>query len=132
MLGYFTCYGSVSIASSLSWRTPFVVQAIVGFLLATGCMFLPDSPRWLLQNGRREDALKALERLGIERAEAEKDILAPQQPNTTSTSSVKGFLDIFNKEYRGRTMLGLFILGILQLSGIDGVLYVSLSQLKDK
>lgn len=93
-------------------------------MLAAVCIFAPDSPRWLLSKGRRGDALKALERLDIERVEAEKDILSLQHPPAESQHGAQGFLQIFEKQYRGRTMLGLFVLGILQLSGIDGVLYV--------
>jgi hypothetical protein len=124
--GYFTCFGSVRIASSLSWRTPYIIQAVLGAMLASFCMYMPSSPRWLLHKGRREEALHSLERLNIEKEEAEKDILAPVSPVTQPKTGIKGYLEIFEKEYRGRTLLGLFMLGVLQLSGIDGVLYVGI------
>ena len=82
------------------------------------------SPRWLLLNGRRDEALYALERLNIPRAEAEKDILRDAGPAEPKLNSWQGFLAIFQKEYRLKTILGLFVLGMVQLSGIDGVLYV--------
>lgn len=122
--GYFTCFGSVRIASSLSWRTPYIIQAVLGAMLASFCLYIPSSPRWLLHKGRREEALRSLERLTIEKEEAEKDILAPISSVTQPKTGLQGYLEIFEKEYRGRTLLGLFMLGILQLSGIDGVLYV--------
>ncbi|KAM3074868.1 hypothetical protein ACMFMG_008282 [Clarireedia jacksonii] len=121
--GYFTCFGSVRIASSLSWRTPYVIQAVLGAMLASFCLYVPSSPRWLLHKGRREEALRSLERLNIEKEEAEKDILAPVSPVVQPKTGIKGYLEIFEKEYRSRTLLGLFMLGVLQLSGIDGVLY---------
>ena len=40
-------------------------------------------------------------------------------------TSEAGILDIFASDVRGRTVLGLFLLGMLQFSGINGVLYVS-------
>ncbi|KAK6608686.1 polyol transporter 2-like protein 1 [Botrytis cinerea] len=75
--GYFTCFGSVRLESSMSWRAPFIIQSLLAVVLAAFCAYLPDSPRWLLHKGRREEALQALERLGIEKEEAEKDILVP-------------------------------------------------------
>jgi MFS family permease len=122
--GYFTCYITIRLSSSFSFRTPFIIQAIFGTLLAVTCLYLPSSPRWLLLNNRREEALIALERLDIPRAEAEKDILRPVATNEQSTLKMRDCTQIFGKEYAGRTMLGLFILGMVQLCGIDGVLYV--------
>ncbi|TGO92523.1 hypothetical protein BPOR_0001g00080 [Botrytis porri] len=75
--GYFTCFGSARLESSMSWRAPFIVQSLPAVVLAAFCAYFPDSPRWLLHKGRREEALQALERLEIENEEAEKDILVP-------------------------------------------------------
>lgn len=70
--------------------------------------------------------MRAIERLGIMSAEAEKDILraASTVSQAQKTSFVESLVIIFRKQYRGRTMLALFVLGMLQLSGIDGILYV--------
>jgi len=38
---------------------------------------------------------------------------------------VKAIVTIFRRQYRAKTILALFVLGMVQLSGIDGVLYVS-------
>jgi hypothetical protein len=88
---------------------------------------MPSSPRWLVLHGRRDEALKAVQRLGIEREEAEKDILTITgvDHERLEKSYWQGITMIFRKEYRRRTSLALMILGAAQLSGIDGVLYVS-------
>ena len=41
--------------------------------------------------------------------------------------TVEKLLDIFSKDVRGRTALAVFLMGMQQMSGIDGVLYVCLS-----
>jgi hypothetical protein len=97
----------------------------LGAVLAASCLYLPTSPRWLLLNHRREEAVAALERLDIPQAEAEKDILRPVASGPPRKQSAGDFMTIFKKQYREQTMLGLFILGMIQLCGIDGVLYVS-------
>ncbi|KAI1425941.1 general substrate transporter [Xylaria sp. FL1777] len=121
-LGYFTCYGSVSIDSSFSWRLPFILQVVVSALLAWLCFVLPESPRWLQVQGKREEALRAFERLEVNRAEAERIMLAPTTQNL-SLSPWQSLLLLFRKTYRPRTILALFILGMVQLSGIDAILY---------
>lgn len=122
--GYFTCYGSIHISSSLSWRTPFIIQAILAIILAVSCVYMPTSPRWLQLNNRSEEARRSIQRLDISLVEAEKDILRARPVRHEGPSGVTGFFMMFKKEYRGRTMLAFFILGMLQLCGIDGVLYV--------
>jgi MFS family permease len=125
-LGYFTCYGTVHIKSSMAWRLPYILQAAIGVVLAISCFFLPESPRWLISYGKRTEALHALRRLDFSMAEAEKDVLRPTEQRP-SLSAWRGFLLLFRRGYRARTILALFILGMVQLSGIDGVLYVSIS-----
>jgi MFS family permease len=109
----------------MSWRAPFIIQALLAFLLASFCIFLPTSPRWLVLKGKHAQALKEIDRLNITRVEAEKDILNAQHETTDAVSTVEGFFMMFKRNYRARTMLALFVLGMVQLCGIDGVLYVS-------
>ncbi len=123
--GYFTCYGTIHITSSVSWRLPFIIAAVLAVCLAISCLYLPMSPRWLLLHGRRDDALRESEHLNLSRAEVEKDILTMASRNKPQLSLVQGFSAVFHRQYRMRTILGLFILGMIQLCGIDGVLYVS-------
>lgn len=112
----------------MAWRIPFIIQIILAAILAISCLtVLPSSPRWLVLNYRYDEALRAVERLNIPRVEAEKDILVA--PVDSSESGLGGFgaiILIFRRQYRARTILALFVLGMVQLSGIDGVLYVSL------
>lgn len=129
--GYFTCYGSVHLEnSSMAWRLPFVIQTVIAVLLIGCCTRLPESPRWLLSRGDQMGALDSLRRLDFSLVEAEREFLssdgsmAEQRPSLTPWQS---FSILFGKAYRARTILALFVLGMVQLSGIDGVLYVSAS-----
>lgn len=46
-------------ASGAQWRIPLAIQCIFPLVLAAGVLFLPESPRWLLDHDRVEEAFKA-------------------------------------------------------------------------
>ena len=50
---------------SLSWRIPLGLQLFPGILLGLGAFVLPASPRLLILQGRREEALASLARLRL-------------------------------------------------------------------
>ncbi|KAH6652271.1 general substrate transporter [Truncatella angustata] len=121
-IGYFTCYGTIAIQSTLAWRVPYIIQCLLTILFIASCIILPDSPRWLMTHGRRQEALTALSKLDFSMVEAERDFLTVTEQRS-SLSPWQSFLLLFRRGYRSRTILALFILGMVQLSGIDGVLY---------
>ena len=50
-------------AGEWSWRLPFLLQMIPGFVLGAGILFLPFSPRWLVSKGRNQEAYTSLSKL---------------------------------------------------------------------
>lgn len=74
-LGYFTrscavflLYFSTTsynepVSGSFSWRIPLGIQILPGILLGVGCLFLPPSPRSLVQKGNTSKALQSLNKL---------------------------------------------------------------------
>ena len=147
--GFFTCYGTSGIQSSMSWRTPFIVLASLSMALSmVSLFFLPPSPRWLTIHGREGEATEAWNYLGVSQAEREKveielenAVSSPEEvrekgTNVTRMAEIQvqakprhALLDLFSRDVRSRTGLAVFMMGMQQLSGIDGVLYVSLFQL---
>ncbi|KAF7587667.1 hypothetical protein BBP40_006878 [Aspergillus hancockii] len=148
VVGFFSCYGTARIDSSLSWRTPFLILASLAVTFSVvSWLWIPPSPRWLKLHGRELDATSVWDMLGISQAEREKmeveqDREASVQqreaqeaaniPNVERNissprpqeKSVKDKLfDIFSKDVRARTAIAVFLMGMQQLSGIDGVLY---------
>ncbi|KAF9442102.1 general substrate transporter [Macrolepiota fuliginosa MF-IS2] len=49
-------YGSQFIDSDVSWRMPLGLQLLPAGLLLVGIQFLPNSPRWLLEVGKDDEA----------------------------------------------------------------------------
>ena len=111
----------------MSWRIPFILQALVSACFSAGSPFLVHSPRWLLHVGRHEDALKAWTRLGLNPAEAEKEDIktstAEREQQHQEQNWKSELRQMWRKDVRKRTFLGCFLMGMQQLSGIDGVLY---------
>ena len=145
MVGFFICYGTAYLDSSLSWRTPFIIltSCSIIFVLASMVWLVP-SPRWLILRGRHSEVSAAWDVLGVghaDREKAEDEIQATVvrvqsltksslQPNasptrTQGTATKYSFFDVLARDVRLRTGLAVFLSGMLQLSGIDGVLYVS-------
>ncbi|KAH8917755.1 general substrate transporter [Atractiella rhizophila] len=120
-VGFFICYGLQRSLphSTLSWRLVFVFQAIFATVMCVGTPFLPFSPRWLRMQGRVEEARAVLDRLHKREAEVEKEEIL----NSVIVPGRVGFKELFNKENRERTILSCYVMGSLQLSGIDAVLY---------
>ena len=129
-VGYFCCFGTAGVGGSLAWRLPYVVPVAVSLGLALVCGYLPESPRWLVtQPGRAGEARAALELLDFDMREAERDILSapmPPQGESAGLSSRQSLALLFRRGYRSRTFLALFVLTMVQLSGIDAITYVSL------
>ncbi|KAJ7592913.1 general substrate transporter [Mycena floridula] len=46
--------------SEMQWRLPLWIQIIPGVLFVIAMIFQPESPRWLVENERYEEALKSL------------------------------------------------------------------------
>lgn len=153
LIGYFICYGTVRINSSVSWRLPLAIQSLLAFLFAAVCVPLPQSPRWLTLCGKHEESQLLWVRLGVnpdsEGAEANDGVKiekkvdptsnADDQSNAPPTIVVENPTDgkledstavvshsiirVFRKDVRSRTALAVYYLGMQQLCGIDSILY---------
>ncbi|KAL9024426.1 MAG: hypothetical protein Q9196_006527, partial [Gyalolechia fulgens] len=122
--GYFVAFGSRNLAGSIAWRVPFVVQGAAALVLTVGMITLPFSPRWLVQNGRIEEARTVLRRLrdGEEKVESELREIEESRAKSQRGASA-GFGEILNRRYFKRTAVGVLIMALQQMTGIDAVLY---------
>ncbi|KAL8728786.1 MAG: hypothetical protein Q9166_005164 [cf. Caloplaca sp. 2 TL-2023] len=126
--GYFICYGSVNIKSSYSWRLPFILQAVLATALACTCPFLPSSPRWLMDRGHPSQAGPAMDRLQLDLRQFQEELdsagpVAGDKTELEIQQSNKRLLWVFNQDNRKQAFLGMYLMGAMQFSGIDAVLY---------
>ena len=109
-----------------AWRYMLVVPAVFGvlfliFLLAK----FPESPRWLLAHGRKDEAIKVLANIGgsalvtEELPEMESTLLAEQKKEKMS----------FGELFKGKTgkivLIGTLIAALQQITGINAVIMFS-------
>lgn len=53
-------YGTFQLDSSWSWKIPSLLQGLVSLFQAIFIFWVPESPRWLIANGRTEEATRFL------------------------------------------------------------------------
>jgi hypothetical protein len=161
VVGFFTCYGTSNINSSLSWRLPFIFLSGLAFTFsAAALLWLIPSPRWLSLHGRTAEAAETWDFLGVSHADREKleiaeeeeeqrvsvEIEEPVRPAGSPSDKDKeaqvttrpveshhkgGFWALFARDVRARSIFAIFLMGMQQLSGIDGVLYVRVLSIKN-
>jgi MFS family permease len=57
ILAGWTTYGTnLNLTNSFAWRVPTIVQAALPSIVMCLILFFPESPRWLISHGRREEA----------------------------------------------------------------------------
>ncbi|PWN32687.1 general substrate transporter [Meira miltonrushii] len=66
MISYWLTYGTNFIGgtgdtqSNAAWLLPITLQLVPAFILAVGMLFMPQSPRWLMDHDREEECLEVL------------------------------------------------------------------------
>lgn len=130
--GYFAAqwigYGCNYSSTSFQWRFPLAFQVVPGLCLAIGTWFLQESPRWLMEKDRYDEARDALfklhgngsnqEYLDLEFAEIRDTIAAEKAIAAKSWSGL-----VTKASWRKRLILGCGIQAWGQLSGINVINY---------
>ncbi|MFZ2314514.1 MAG: sugar porter family MFS transporter [Gammaproteobacteria bacterium] len=102
-----------------SWRWMFGIGLLPAILLSIGMLFLPESPRWLVKQNRREDAIKILKRLrNTQNVKQEVDEIE----NSLQVKQA-GFREIFAPWIRPVLLLGAGLGFIQQVTGINTIIY---------
>ncbi|GMN26345.1 hypothetical protein TIFTF001_040839 [Ficus carica] len=70
LLGYVSNYAFSKLPTHLGWRMMLGVGAIPSVMLAVGVLAIPESPRWLVMQGRLGEARQVLEKISDTHEEA--------------------------------------------------------------
>jgi SP family arabinose:H+ symporter-like MFS transporter len=104
---------------ALEWRLDFAVSGIPAVFFLLMLFTIPESPRWLVMQGRMKEAAATLQQLGGSDPAAE--LSAITQSNHLHSDTKRDSL--FRARYRKPIILAFLIAAFNQLSGINAVLY---------
>ena len=102
-----------------SWRFMFGIGLVPAILLSIGMIFLPESPRWLITQNRREEAITTLQVLRHSdnvRAEI-------QEIEQSLTIKQASFKEVFAPWILPVLFLGAMLGFIQQVTGINTIIY---------
>ncbi|KAJ4353202.1 uncharacterized protein N0V89_004928 [Didymosphaeria variabile] len=120
-------YGCQFNSGEFSWRFPLAFQIVPGLVLICGIFFLQESPRWLMEKDRHEEALASLkvlrkgideEIIDLEFREIRDVIVADRALGNITWTSI-----ITKTSWRKRLLLGCGVQAFGPLSGINVINY---------
>ncbi len=121
-VGIFVAFLSdTAFSYSGNWRWMLGVIAIPGALFFFGVFALPDSPRWLLFKGRKQQAHDVLTKLRGDPETVRRETLEIEEQLKIPQRGWHMFLENFN--FRRSVGLGILIQVMQQMTGINVVIY---------
>jgi sugar porter (SP) family MFS transporter len=109
-----------------NWRWMLGLGALPGLALAIGMYFQPFSPRWLVEQGREDEALETLKRARGSDEEAEKELAEIEE----DAREEGGIRDLLTAQVRPLVLVGLVLAIAQQLIGVNTVIYYAPTILK--
>jgi sugar porter (SP) family MFS transporter len=104
------------------WRVMLGVSAVPAVLLFVVMLPMPDSPRWFVKVGRREDAIKALEKVRPD-VDAIAEINEIEKAAQEDDANKATWSEVFSKKLRKPLMIGIGLAVFQQITGINAIIY---------
>jgi sugar porter (SP) family MFS transporter len=120
LIAYFVDLG---FAGSKDWEAMLAMSAVASFVALAVVARLPDTPRWYMMKGRRDEALAVLRRTEQEDAvvRAEMAQLADDLDHRDSA----GFSGLFRRPFTKAAIFALGLGFLVQITGINAIVYYS-------
>lgn len=110
----------------LWWRNIFVTAILPAVLMALGMAFSPESPHWLVEQGKSADAERAIETLWGKGKVEDTMIELKESGNAQVVEEEVSWLDLFRKHYL-KVGFGATLILFQQLLGVNVVVFYSAS-----
>ena len=122
LLAFFSNYLIAGLGlGAAEWRVMFGVEAVPALAFFVLLFSTPPSPRWLVAQGRLDEARGVLRRLGTDPGGAEEELGAIRASLDLEHHSPRE--PLFQRAYRGPILLAVAIAAFNQLSGINALMY---------
>jgi sugar porter (SP) family MFS transporter len=111
-----------ALASFESWRLILSLSAIPALIVLFFIIRLPDTPRWLLMNGQRKEALDLIRKVEGD-VDPEEEV---QRIEEDLAYEEKGsFLELFQGHFRLASFFVITLGFLVQITGINAIVYYS-------
>lgn len=120
-MAYVSNYLILKYLETETWRWMLGIEALPAALFFLFLFTTPESPRWLVAKGRKEEAIPILNRLGTDTGDAAGE--AETIENSLRRDRGAESEPFFSKRYLFPISLAVAIAAFNQLSGINAVLY---------
>lgn len=116
------CVGSAKYTNNLAWQIPIICQIPLALILGLGVMLFPESPRWLLVEGKEEAAKKSFAKFYDKDPESEEIAREVHEVQyhielERATGSTTSWTEIFHTKNIRRTCTSVLILIGLAITG---------------
>ncbi|WPB58844.1 sugar porter family MFS transporter [Xylophilus sp. GOD-11R] len=112
-----------ALQESWSWRWMIGVAAMPALALLLGMVWMPRSPRWLMEQGRPAQAREALQMVRETPAEVRAEMAEMRESQRQQQHMARGWSGMRERWVRPALVAGLGVAAFTQLSGIEMMIY---------
>lgn len=109
------------LASSGSWRLMLGVSVVPGVLLIVVALWAPESPRWLVKMGRKEEALSVMRTVRPDADPAPR--LAAIEASLREEAAQASWSEVFDPAWRRPLLIAVGLAVFQQITGINAIIY---------
>ena len=120
---FFAYLADDALTGSDRWRLMFALAVIPGAALVVGFLVMPESARWLLKMGRREEARASLVKVdGPQLADSELETIEADL-EAEALEAPASWSEVFSLGLRRALWVGVGLATLQQVTGINAIIY---------